>query len=370
MFSCSARVNRDSVNPPDVTIVSQDRLNFAVNHFGASFKQGSKIYLPLITNSATNPGHTEFLMVSSSDLTNWNVTTMGSDLYYATRATTRDSGGSLYLLQDNYSVSPSVFHSMISSDGAASWADINLHIDAALANILGNFEQNTWFVTALQGTNWIVQKSTDQGATWQSSDTVTGPVHGAAPNAFFRSSTGALFTGGYRWNANSTTSWMIRRSANDGQDWATVQDWQKAAATYTEVDQIMEMSDASLLAMGQAGLASGDSEWVTKRSTDGGLNWSIVDEFSSSMDGHPDGSPLATLEFNGHAYACGYGFETGMYGTASAYLRGSTDGVTWAEMGHFSGESCVGLFSLKSTEFVSVNRENSTGNLIFRHWTE
>jgi hypothetical protein len=82
------------------------------------------------------------------------------------------------------------------------------------------------------GSNWLVRKSADAGATWKTVDSFLYPS-GTNSRALGVAGDGAgnVYVVGWGWDSSNSEHWMVRKSANGGSSWSTVDDF-RYGATY------------------------------------------------------------------------------------------------------------------------------------------
>ena len=176
--------------------------------------------------------------------------------------------------------------------------------------------------------NWYVRSSNDQGANWITKSFTTNPYPWGAngTNSFYINPSGTFFI------CASTTSnfnWNIFRSVNSGTSWTLVDDYAHPGSTQSECTSMIEQSDGSLLATGQAYLASGNRAWVTRKSTDGGATW--VSNFSYTSPSYVYTLSTGLFVDGTSTYLTGFGSHaTGFAQHGYIILKSTNQGGTWA----------------------------------------
>ncbi len=224
----------------------------------------------------------------------------------------------------------------------------------------------------IQWNDWVVLRSADAGTTWSPVDVLTAPNFFAYPNAVVEDSAGRVFVGGrfgdtqgrqhfltrrsldggttwatvddlaggFNWATGMAATptavfavgrianvWSVRRSMDGGSTWTTVDQFQPAAAQLSHASQIAADVSGNLYVAGWAQFVVNkavQAHWVTRKSTNGGLNWTTVDNYL------PPATPAVnavTVDAFGRVFVTG-GYSIG--GVSHWITRGSTNGgVNW-----------------------------------------
>ena len=245
-----------------------------------------------------------------------------------------------------------------SSDGGASWTLVD---DFAYpsgkgtefwkvgADDLGNlFVIGTSLDTA-RISHWLVRHSQDGGATWATVDDYLGPGNGAGggadPSGVLVLNSGQVYVAG--WGAKTfsstgkktsgATDWIMRRSLDGGTTWTTVDDYEFATSQGFTAAQAITASSAGLLAAGYTYAG----QWIVRSSPNGNAgSWTTVDSASINSS-YPY---TAGVDANGYVYAGGsYGVPCRSSSYSHWLVRRSTDGgQTWATVDDLAGTLCGG----------------------------
>ena len=187
----------------------------------------------------------------------------------------------------------------------------------------------------------LVMSSTDGGLTWGSAlDDFTGPVAGDDPYylAVGSDPAGNLYAAGSYSDVNdpnATAHWLVRRSADAGLTWSTVDDVAPYSGSWPdEVHAIAADAAGNVYLAGYMDMGSG-SAWVVRKGA-GGTNFTTVDSLPSS--GFIGGSgicvhPTAGILVAGQADIVLKGVSV----RAWIVRRSTNAGATWATVDTFYG---------------------------------
>jgi hypothetical protein len=182
-------------------------------------------------------------------------------------------------------------------------------------------------VTSISDARWIVQRSTDGGATWGVSDTFFDTSY---TNAISISvgPTGKVYAAGF----SQTLFFTVRMSSDSGASWASLgAPFQYAGGSQSRAFHVAEDGSGILYAVGEGGTAAG-SHWVVRKSIDGGANWTTVRDFAFGPVG-PDSATRALVTTSGHLVVAGT-ISDGA--STHAYVeRTADDGATWPSIDDF-----------------------------------
>jgi hypothetical protein len=185
---------------------------------------------------------------------------------------------------------------------------------------------------------WLVRRSADLGATWQTGDDfsyASGWV--SAPKGIAADNSGNIYVAGSVSYLHSPQPaidrWLVRRSRDGGATWATVDVYQYNSYLTTAVGVVT--TPAGVFVAGFGGL-----HWFVRKSTDGGQTWSIANDF---LYPNASGSGLNgfTADSAGNLYACGIVSVTTVTrksSTTQSYLvvrKGINGGTTWQTVDAF-----------------------------------
>jgi hypothetical protein len=162
---------------------------------------------------------------------------------------------------------------------------------------------------------WQVDKQANGGLDWNLADTSsTGEANGFAAD-----DQGNIFVSGHAVDAGSRDHWIVRKSADNGQSWTTVDDDLNAVAGKIH---FVPGTNGGLFVVGYQINGSGDNHtyaWLIRRSRDGGATWVTVHNYAG---GGNVGAQAITSDAQGTIYVAGWG--------TPQVVKGSTDGGdTW-----------------------------------------
>lgn len=225
-----------------------------------------------------------------------------------------------------------------SSDGGATWQSgpsfryAQGQIGGAPALVRdrkrGNLLLAGWMADSMATEHWLVRRSTDGGASFSTTDDYalnTGKnaaAFGAADDA-----AGNLYVAGYGFEANDTRHWIVRRSTDGGATWQTGDDFVYAGGTRSEAADIVEIGGA-MVAVGFGRDASGP-RWLARRSAAGGAGgWTTTDNFQLAAGFDALASGVAAASDGKTVYVAGS--ATNDKGAAFWIVRKSDDGgMSW-----------------------------------------
>lgn len=136
---------------------------------------------------------------------------------------------------------------------------------------------------------WIVRRSLDGGSTWQTINTfqlssgsrasATGVGGDAAGNLYV---VGRAF--GPPVKGVSRNHWVVRRSANGGNSWTTVDDYQIDPNNFSIAQQFVAGANGDLYVAGYGAVGPNDGtgrnyHWIVRKSVGGTGSWTTVDDF-------------------------------------------------------------------------------------------
>ena len=161
--------------------------------------------------------------------------------------------------------------------------------------------------------------------------------------------TGRLYAAGYGTDASGTGRWIVRRSADGGATWATVDDYAYPGALGNSAGSVAVSASGEVFAFGSCRLSAGGTgiRWVVRKSADGGGTWSTVDDH-----GFPGGSNVnpwkIAADGAGGVYAVGNVFLADSSKSSSSrwVVRRSADGgATWQTTDLFQSAAGKGAFA-------------------------
>lgn len=245
-----------------------------------------------------------------------------------------DTTEATWYLSDNSNPSPPQGSSIA---GLAFDANGNLYSAGTLWNLCTK--------TSCPGTFWYVRKSPDRGATWATVDlfqAVAGKSAGSGGVA--GDALGNIYVSGGATDANGVYHWLVRKSADGGQTWATVDDLSPGRSygigSVPGVG-LFAVGSLSSTTSGKGNKTTTTTSWVVRRSVDGGNTWVTVD-VCQPPPGYGAMAVAAASDTQGKVYVAGRTtILAGSGRTAIAVVqwlvRGSNDGGnTWSTADAFS----------------------------------
>ncbi len=300
----------------------------------------------------------------------------------STNDLTFDSAGNIYSVGYGYDASD-YGHWIIrkSLDGGASWIVVDDFAYAAtfisMPNSIHIDNSGNIFVAGdgLDSSNvfhWLVRKSSDNGLSWSTvDDYILAAGKDSNASAIIADSIGTLYTVGFAEDSGGKSFWVVRKSSDLGATWGTVDSFQYIA-TRNALAQGVAVNNSGHIFVTGYGLETSWNHVITRRSTDGGATWAIIDDYLYSASGH-NYSYAVTLNNLGDIFTAGYG-----KGPSSALgwtIRKSSDnGATWSNVdyyGYVAGSQAIA----KSIAYDPINKvlfssgsASSGDTLNLNHW--
>lgn len=199
------------------------------------------------------------------------------------------------------------------------------------------------------------------------------------PSAAYSSLTdqyGNFFIAGSATDSNNSLHWIVRKSANNGQKWITVDDYQyqSGSSSSDDIEPVLGKDIyGNLYVAGSSFDSEGNVHWIVRKSTDSGSTWNTVDDFRTT--GIVSIATSFTSDANGNIYVAGYG-STSHSGYHWFVKKSNNAGATWSVIDNFQlpDKGDAGAASLTSdnngniycTGIASnqwvVRRSNDNGN--------
>lgn len=132
---------------------------------------------------------------------------------------------------------------------------------------------------------WLVRRSTNGGASWQTVDTFqlsSGTasralgVGGDALGNLYVVGSGTVLSKG-----KSSSHWVVRKSATGGSAWSTLDDYQLSANNSAEAHSFVADANGNLLVAGQATSSTG-THWIVRQNPGGTGAWATVDAYQNA----------------------------------------------------------------------------------------
>jgi hypothetical protein len=213
-------------------------------------------------------------------------------------------------------------------------------------------------------TTWVIRRSTNDGATWTGTTYVypSGSQGHAYAIAADPTVANTVYAAGRVRDKNGNDHWLVRRSVDNGANWSNVDDW---APTNRSPEPLSIAFDAAgtILVAGQVTHATGAVTWKVRRSTDHGVTWLDSDSVSGSA-GVAWANGVCT--YANDIYVSGYTAEGNPAQTWR--VRKSTDhGASWVEVFALPGTYIAGdRCSATSQGVVAAGQmQDASGN---SHW--
>jgi hypothetical protein len=235
--------------------------------------------------------------------------------------------------------------------------------NAIAADAAGNVYVAGYLNTGSGSGAWIVRKSASSGNfTTVDSFPCSGGIIGAA--AIYVHPTAGIFVAGQAdlvVKGVTIRAWIVRRSTNAGATWSTVDTFYGTkGATYYFGRAYGINADAhgNLYVVGALAIpykSGAPWQWVVRRSANGGSSWSTVDTYQLAPAGNSVAAGLA-FDSHGNIYVAGYG-NTTYWGVNNWIVRSSPTGTnSW---------STVDTFQYVNGDYSSAAAivANATGNV-------
>jgi hypothetical protein len=192
--------------------------------------------------------------------------------------------------------------------------------------------------------HWFVRRSADGGLTWATVDDFTLGGSQAQPNALAADAAGNVYVDGAARTAGSTgTNYAIVRkgtpTTSGGMTWSTIE----ADAGKPAASGVFCHSTAGIFLSGTVLLSSSKSSvlaWMVRRSLDGGATWATVDVYQLDST-QPAFAEAVGADASGNLYAVGSA-EAGQTSARDKHVyyhwiirKSSNGGNTWATVDDF-----------------------------------
>lgn len=226
--------------------------------------------------------------------------------------------------------------------------------------------------------HWIVRGGVTGGTVWTTLDDYTYPSGtSSGANDILSDGNGNLFAVGYG-TSGGVARWIVRLSADAGDSWTTVDDYVLQAGGNSRALAIAKNAAGDIFVTGFG--TAGSAHWITRKSTDGGDNWTTIDDFQFSSGQNAQGNGI-TVDSSGNVYVVGSGITSGETHWLTRKLI--NDGATWTTVDDFlldsgtsasaadaildpSGNVFVTGFSNDGTEQFGITRRSVNGGVV---WT-
>jgi len=163
-------------------------------------------------------------------------------------------------------------------------------------------------------TAWIVRRSTNGGATWSTVDTfqlspnLTSRAFGVGADA-----PGNLYVVGQGFiknGKNAYSHWIVRKSANGGNSWNTVDDFQLSTTGNSAAGRFVADSNGNLYVAGGTPFSLwGANDWIVRKNPGGTGTWQTVDDFQYVSGGAAEPYAMAA-NASGNVFVGGAGLSS------------------------------------------------------------
>lgn len=164
--------------------------------------------------------------------------------------------------------------------GDASFVTVDLIATSSQANAIFAHPSEGLFAVGVKNGAWIVRRSTDGGVTWSDVDSFRlSKNNAAAALGVGADSSGNLYVAG-RSRASNGMHWVVRKSTNGGITFTTVDDFMSGNA---EARLFAVTSNGDLFVAGVAN-NTGLNRWILRKNASGAGGWTTVDDFKYDSD--------------------------------------------------------------------------------------
>jgi hypothetical protein len=184
------------------------------------------------------------------------------------------------------------------------------------------------------GRRWVVRRSNDEGATWTTVDSFQARArYGAIAYTAAVDLAGRVYVGGEaitKSNVHWGYSWIVRRSADNGGTWTTVDAFDPDPKYQATASSFATDGIGTVYAAGYAGDPNGNqgSSWIVRKSSTGlAGSWTTVDAIRF-YPGHTSIARSLTIDAQGAIYVAGWAWD----GANNHWLvrKSLNGGATWS----------------------------------------
>lgn len=154
---------------------------------------------------------------------------------------------------------------------------------------------------------WVVRRRDSATGLWTTVENLGGKGLAIAHAAAADPSSG-VFVVGDAPSGKQGTTWAVRRSTDGGHTWAQID----TASGHAYGIAILPRANGALSTIQVVGYASSQAgnSWIVRASTDGGTTWSTTDNFIyTAVRGQSTEAEGACFDAAGNAYVCGFGSD-------------------------------------------------------------
>jgi len=211
--------------------------------------------------------------------------------------------------------------------------------------------------------------------TWQTLDDFQYVSGQAAENyGLCVAPNGTLLAAGFANHPTNLGHALVMASSDGGNTWSAPLDdfLYQGTIRASYVGGIVADQSGNLYAAGCAGVEFLTSRWLVRRSTDNGLTWQTVDDFS--LGSLRNAAYAIASDATGNVYVVGVGTtSTTSYGPDTWIVRKGVNGTSWSTVDNFglnSGSDALGVIvHPKGGVFVVGNSSFTSGKYSYNGWT-
>ena len=232
-------------------------------------------------------------------------------------------------------------------------------IETSPAGTVVSFGTGGGYVAGVQHTFWLVRASTDSGATWNTTHSFVYDPYAYSqtiPTGAAFDSDGSLYVAGSGGDASYHNHWLVNRSA-DGTTWTTAaDDFMLPAGMGATASGIGVSPEHAIFAVGSAYDATYHSHWVVRKSINAAASWTTVEDFFLSGTNAASANAVAFDSTGTEVYVAGGALDASFVNVA--VIRRSIDhGATFTTAGTYS-------YVAGKTTTVNSLRRLSNGHLL------
>lgn len=155
---------------------------------------------------------------------------------------------------------------------------------------------------------WIVRKSTNGGTTWSTVDNfVKVAGFDATAAAITTDFAGNIYVAGSVKEAlGGPWGWVVRKSTNGGTTWSIVNEYRLDASRSAVVNNLRSDIFGNIYVTGWAEDGSGVFHWIVRRSADAGATWGTIDDYMKAGGTDSSAGSIGN-DTSGNVYIMGYG---------------------------------------------------------------
>ncbi len=265
-----------------------------------------------------------------------------------------------------------------SSNMGGSWTEIKnyaapLSIAESNGTVSSDFQTMYAVGTSISSSKvgtWIVKKTSDKGSNWSVVDIYTlEPSHNSEARKAVIDSLGNIFVGGYGFDSSSILHWIVRKSSDGGVVWTTVDDYTLSAGYSAEVFDL-HFANGAIYAVGTATDSTNVAHSIIRKSSNAGLSWTTAFDFNLDLT-MDSGANSMTHCPDGKLYAIGYGIDSA-WAVHWIVNRSSDSGASWQVVDDFTnaiGVDSLGLSAVcSSTGAVYTIGEGWDASWNYKSW--